>query len=310
MSFADTFDNDPAYMASSEIMFFVRHLFSQVAALRPDDIIDFAAKFFKRIQSCQHVLGAEYAYIGATAHNRRAFIFCLTEIFASFSADESMSVAEHEQLVEMVCPDFPRNMMHAAAACCDPAPKAAEGTGVSGLGRMHSTAPVAEKAPGKCWHAHLRVALYFHILYEEWLKYIETIFREEGNLDCLSMFRLRAYLEDCRKNWNTSFSQPPANGVSAALASITAKEISFTALLKAMFDCVIVQEDVLCTPPLAWPLLTDGPGRRGSGAGAGAGGGAGAPAGTAGGSGAGAGAGAGDRAGDGTVSPRRSASAA
>ena len=85
-----------------------RHLFSQVAVLRPEDSIDFAAKFFRRIQSCHHVLGAEYAYIGATSNNRRAFIFCLMEIFASFSLEETMSTAEYEQVCAHRCSLFLR----------------------------------------------------------------------------------------------------------------------------------------------------------------------------------------------------------
>jgi len=285
MPFVDTLENDQQYMASSEIMFFVRHLFAQVAALRPEDSIDFAAKFFKRIQTCHHVLGAEYAYIGATANNRRAFIFCLTEIFATFSPDESMSTAEYEQVVEMICPDFPRKMIHAAAACCELAPRAAagaaDGTGaragaggpvsatasaaISGLSLLHTAPVLGERAVAKHRLASLRVAVYFHVLYEEWLKYIETIFREEGSLDCLSMFRLRAYLEDCRKNWSISFSQPPAEGINAALASITATEISFSSLLKAMFKCAIIQDDVTSTPAHALPLLTEQPKKKSPG---------------------------------------------
>ena len=81
-------DDDEAFLQSSEINFFLRHLFSQAVALRPDDSIDFAMKFFKRIQSCHHVLGADYAYIGATKSNRRAFIFCLIELFQTYAKDK------------------------------------------------------------------------------------------------------------------------------------------------------------------------------------------------------------------------------
>ena len=88
-------DDDAAFLANTEIIFFIRHLFSQVAALRPEDSIDYAAKFFKRILSCHHVLGADYTYITSTKHNRRAFIFCLIEIFHTFPFDEAMSTAEY-----------------------------------------------------------------------------------------------------------------------------------------------------------------------------------------------------------------------
>jgi hypothetical protein len=77
-------ESDEAYLGESSINFYVRHLFSQVALLKPEDPIEFASKYFKRIQSCHHVLGADYAYIGATKSNRRAFIFCLMEILVTF----------------------------------------------------------------------------------------------------------------------------------------------------------------------------------------------------------------------------------
>ena len=113
--------------------------------------------------------------------------------------------------MDMISPDFPKKILGDAAASIEhqiPAVTAATGPGgnisggdaaVDGMPRYH--------------HGSLRVAFYFHIIYEEWLKYIETIFREEGSLDCLSLFRLRAYLDDCRKNWSISFSQPPSVGV-------------------------------------------------------------------------------------------------
>ena len=36
---------DDAYLASSEINFFLRHLFAQVVALKPDDAIDYAGMY-------------------------------------------------------------------------------------------------------------------------------------------------------------------------------------------------------------------------------------------------------------------------
>ena len=142
-----------------------------------------------------------------------------------------------------------------------------------------------ERLPAKYKHSQLRVALFFFVLYEEWLRYIETIFREEGSLEFLrygtittcsriqdvrvcifnilskeyahhilplflphnppplrSLFRLRAYLDDCRKNWDISYQQPPVECLTSALASINTTEISFTSLMKAMFNCAAVQE--------------------------------------------------------------------
>ena len=75
-------------------------------------------------------------------------------------------------------------------------------------------------------------------------------------MDCLSLFRLRAYLDDCRKNWSISFSQPPCEGVDAALSQITGNEVSFVGFLRALFASPIIQEDVTTVPAYAASLLS------------------------------------------------------
>ncbi len=146
----------------------------------------------------------------------------------------------------MICPDFPRKLINAAASCAEPILAS----------RLSGSATTVDKQP-KFKHGQLRIALYFHILYEEWLKYIETIFREEGSLDCLSVFRLRAYLEDCRKNFSITFAQPPAEGLAAALATLTTPDVSFVALLRALMKCSAIQNDAISYPTRAVPLLSE-----------------------------------------------------
>jgi len=41
-----TIEMDEAFLASSEINFFLRHLFAQVVALKPEDSIDYAGMIF------------------------------------------------------------------------------------------------------------------------------------------------------------------------------------------------------------------------------------------------------------------------
>ncbi len=226
------------YLGRSEINFFVKHLFMQVASLKPEDSIQFSIDYFKRIQSCHHVLGAEYSFIVSCQTNRRAFIFCLMEAFQKFTYEEEMTTIEYQQLVEMICPDFPRKIITDAVA------------------PLEASKKVINAIP-KVPQGEFRIALFFYIVYEEWLKYIETIFREEGSLDCLSLFRLRAYLEDCRNNWSISFAQPPSAGVDATLANFTGSEIAFNAFLRALFSSKVVQDDVCTYPNKAIRLLED-----------------------------------------------------
>jgi|TARA_B110000090_G_C13145981_1_gene355713 hypothetical protein len=157
------------------------------------------------------------------------------ETFQTFNYEEEMSTIEYQQIIEMICPDFPRKIIADAVAPLD-RPKAANVT-------------------TKYAHGEFRIALFFSIVYEEWLKYIETIFREEGSLDCLGLFRLRAYLEDCRNNWSISFAQPHSASIDDALQGFTGSEISFYAFLRALFANKIIQEDVCSSPNKSVKLL-------------------------------------------------------
>ena len=228
---------DKAYLEFSEISFFIKNLFTQVAMLRPEDSVEFAFAYFRKVRSCHNVLGADYGFISGCNKNRRGFVFCLMELFKTFSDDEEMNVNECQQIIEMVCPNFPTSIMPAV---------------VSSLEVKN-----ANVSPPKYRHGDIRVSLYFHIIYDEWLKYIMTIFKDEGSLDCLSMFRVRAYIEDCRKNKRISFCQPSEECIEAALSQITSQDVSFIMLKKALFESKIIELDVTMVPEHTTDLLTE-----------------------------------------------------
>lgn len=216
--------DDKTFLEYSEMGFFFQNLFTQVAQLRPDDSVEFAFQYFQKVRSCQNVLGADYGFISGCNKNRRAFVFCLMELFKTFGDDEEMNVNECQQIIEMVCPNFPNTIMPAV---------------VSSLEVKNANA-----SPPKYRHGDIRVSLYFNVIYDEWLKYIMTVFKEEGSLDCLSVFRVKAYIEDCRKNKRVNFSQPSEECVESALGKITSQEVSFVMLKKALFDSKITEMDV------------------------------------------------------------------
>jgi len=92
--------SDEQYLEQTEFPIFLRHLFMQAAVVRvsPEDCIDFAEKYFRRMQSCRNVLGADYLFITSCRQNRRAFVFCLLELFRSIPADHELTVAEFQQV--------------------------------------------------------------------------------------------------------------------------------------------------------------------------------------------------------------------
>ena len=250
--------DDQDYLEDTEIKFFLSNLFQQVAAFRPEDSLDYALRYFKRVRSCHNVLGADFSFISGSSRNKRSFVFCLIELFRTFNDNEQMSINEYQQIIEMICPDFPSTIMPAV---------------VSSLEVMNASA-----SPPKYRHGDMSISLYFHIIYDEWLKYITTIFKEEGSLDCLSLFRFHAYVQDCRKNKRISYPQPPSECIDSAFEGVKSQEISFVILKKILFENDLVRKDVTsvrkCTSSLVSPEMSvtiGASGSSGSGSGSGSG---------------------------------------
>ena len=142
----------------------------------------------------------------------------------------------------MICPDFPKTILTQVSTFLEVSDMCVESNS-SNTGTQ------------KYNHGELCIALYFFISYEDWIKYIEAIFKEEGSLDSLSMFRLKAYLEDCRNNWSLSFPQPPVEGVDGALRSISQSEVSFTIFQRALIKDPSIRQDACSTFTHAKPLI-------------------------------------------------------
>ena len=68
--------------------------------------------YFRKVVAMEHVVGREYAYVGATAWNRRAFIVAFRECVEPL-LDVDVTVADFHQLLILLCPDFPRQTLDA-----------------------------------------------------------------------------------------------------------------------------------------------------------------------------------------------------
>jgi hypothetical protein len=237
-------ESDERYLQRVEITHYLTNMFVVCTAIKPEDSIDFAWRYFDRVQSCHNVLGAEYSVISSCIRNKRNFVFCLMELFKTFNASEEMSVHEYQQIIEMICPDFPKTILTQVSTFLEVSDMCVESNS-SNTGTQ------------KYNHGELCIALYFFISYEDWIKYIEAIFKEEGSLDSLSMFRLKAYLEDCRNNWSLSFPQPPVEGVDGALRSISQSEVSFTIFQRALIKDPSIRQDACSTFTHAKPLIQE-----------------------------------------------------
>ena len=68
--------------------------------------------YFRRVLAMRQVVGREYAYVSATAWNRRSFIAIFREAVAHL-LDDVITVGDFHQLLQLCCPDFPRTTLDA-----------------------------------------------------------------------------------------------------------------------------------------------------------------------------------------------------
>ena len=249
---------DEQYLEQSGLSVLLRHLFIQTASAKPgDDSLDFAEQFFRRVQSCRHVLGADWQFITSCRQNRRAFVFCLGELFRSFSLEASMSASEFHHLAELACSDFPRHVVQDACSCLEASPPGS--------------------VPPKYRLADLRVSVYFNIIYDQWLK--QAMWQEP----VLNIFRVKTSLDDLRTHRNAfhAFEQPPLEGVDEVISALGLRpppllsssssssssssgganhptavcDVSFEQFRRALVCNKVLERDVLSTSPQALPLI-------------------------------------------------------
>jgi hypothetical protein len=68
--------------------------------------------YFRRVLAMRQVVGREYAYVSATAWNRRSFVVVFREAIQNLLG-EHLTVGDFHQLLQLVCPDFPRATLDA-----------------------------------------------------------------------------------------------------------------------------------------------------------------------------------------------------
>ncbi|XP_035520668.1 UPF0705 protein C11orf49 homolog [Morone saxatilis] len=71
---------------------------------------------FSSVKNCNHVLFREYNYIRATPHNRASFIRVFWRCYRQIGkSGDLLSMQEYRSLLQLLCPDFPAEMVQSAA---------------------------------------------------------------------------------------------------------------------------------------------------------------------------------------------------
>ena len=229
--------SDDEYLVYSEFEFVANNLLSMAAlhysAKSGEDVCTFASKFCSKLESCQHVVGAEYGYICSSRYNRRAFAYSLSKLFDSIPFDEEVTVDDFHQLIELFCPDFPKDLVENAASCVEISTK--------------------KGAMPYYLHGNLRIAVFFHIIYGSWIKHVDKFFEDEDTSCVVNGNKLRVHIyELCRSDLRLTIEHPSIATVSSIINDSTAT-VSMISLEK--FKSSVISNKVIaaetCRPPSA-----------------------------------------------------------
>lgn len=204
----------------------LRDLHAQTQAKKTEEGIDFSITYLKHLESCYHVVGTNYLYILESVHNRKSFIFCLSNALKGFPEDTELTSNELFLVIETLCPDFPRNLLTEAVLT------AAEQYNSSTLSSDY-------KFPMRT----LSRSIMCHILYDEWLKALEESFRSEGRGFSMPLSKINSRCEQCQRNLPPSCPQPLWAAVQGVFDETgrNSTEMSFERFKRAVFGSEATQ---------------------------------------------------------------------
>ena len=136
------------------------------------------------IRSRHHIIGSDYAYVTECNYNRKAFVYCMIESFSGFADNDLISSMDMLQLIESIILKFPRSVVMEAALS------------IENAGGDHSFSSVSSSTSVRFYFRDMSSAICFHVLFEDWLKLVEKIFRDEGAMNCLSAYRVKESLDN------------------------------------------------------------------------------------------------------------------
>lgn len=236
--------SDDSYLDVTDMNILLKHLMHQVLVQKPENPVEFSRYYFERVQSCHHVIGADFSFVSACQHNRRAFVFCCMESFQNFNPREEISLNDYHQLLQMICSDIPMAIVEQAAEIID---------------------PVVSSDPLKYTYNDFMLSLYFHLIYHDWLKELQKLFSgfdSGSNSEAINANRLQSKM----LSWQTDLSEtlkahtPSQDAIDAvvtnlAVTSTKGSDINLKQFKKAILQIQVVQDDICSRPRKADPLL-------------------------------------------------------
>ncbi|XP_030644241.1 centriolar satellite-associated tubulin polyglutamylase complex regulator 1 [Chanos chanos] len=108
------------YLADTNVLFYLNDAVAQLLEHREEytqfGVVRYFAEYFTSVKNGNHVLFREFNYIKATPHNRASFLHIFWKCFRQIGKNgDLLAVLEYSSLLQLLCPDFPLEVVQGAA---------------------------------------------------------------------------------------------------------------------------------------------------------------------------------------------------
>ena len=194
--------SDEEYLERTEINFFLKDLLNQLSVTKQqDEPFEFARSYFHQVRTGKHVIGTSYSFICESNYNRRAFVYYLVDAFKGFEDSSELTAMEFYHMIQTICPNFPKSIVLEAVLCVRALPSSITSPGAT-----------------KYRIDKISTAVYFNILWSEWLRMMEDYFAAEATMGTLDRVKVLNKIKENVLAFPTSLSQPSSNSVISALS--------------------------------------------------------------------------------------------
>ncbi|XP_062317510.1 centriolar satellite-associated tubulin polyglutamylase complex regulator 1 isoform X1 [Osmerus eperlanus] len=108
------------YLGETNVLFYLNDAVTQLLEHKEEyiqfGVVRYFAEYFSSVKNGNHVLFREYSYIKATPHNRASFIRVFWRCYRQIGKNgDLLAMLEYSSLLQLLCPDFPLEMVQNAA---------------------------------------------------------------------------------------------------------------------------------------------------------------------------------------------------
>lgn len=153
------------YLEHYHVSLYLEDVVKLLLDSRDERPLEFIAEYFNSVQRGDHVLVRDFEFVDGSPYNRLCLMVRAFDAFASFDRDHPVSAEDTVQLVALLCPDFPRELVLAAARLAQPVDRG---------GNKYAAPSIL---------IHLRCLFY----YSEFLGELDTIFFKAQNSEDSNM---------------------------------------------------------------------------------------------------------------------------